>query len=742
MIGQAAVYYGLFCLQLVAVFAVTDTAAPAGLLQLAWWGALFAFSLHCGRQQAMHGKNFEQAGNSVALFGLLAFFVLLQTSGLVLALVNLTLWAQAAQNFTLAKRRGLYFTFGITFFLLLFAAANSKSGFFLFTLTAYVLAAIFTLYTNYLDQRNAAVTLRTEAVGKLPLMGPVLGLSFAVVAFAVAAYLIIPRPPALHYGAVAASGGHEYDNQEWEDEVENGDGSSQGEQAADDSAGEPATGDKPSGEESDNGRAAGEDRFRYSGFEQRFDIHAPGDGRLSNAIVLYLHADRPLYLKGEVFDTFDGRVWSRADSREEKRGLDQGKYTADLLEEGRGEPVFQEITLARDLTDTLFVAERLHRITFPARVLARDAYGGLRAPAHLKEGTVYSAESRIAYVDGRPSGGTIAPGDLSAYLQVSAAMTPRIGELAANVTQVETSPMAKALALETHLRTQYRYTFDTMLDNDNSISLERFLFETREGHCEFFATAMAMMLRTLDIPARLATGFSATNLNPLTGYYEVRGLDAHAWVEAYFPEHGWVLFEPTAFYDLPTPDSANDVSASIASYAERLAEMERTVDPDVSGTSWLMLWAAILKGIGHVWHLAVAALLAILSGLRAWLMNGGLLVIAPLILLGIGFYVARHALKLRWALWQLRLQKTDDAAKAVRRAYRAMESYFGGKGLARDPAWTVAEYRRKLQERFPEKAAAVAVIAEYYTRSRYGCEPLEASVVTEIVESVELLARR
>lgn len=77
----------------------------------------------------------------------------------------------------------------------------------------------------------------------------------------------------------------------------------------------------------------------------------------------------------------------------------------------------------------------------------------------------------------------------------------------------------------------------------------------------------------------------------------------------------------------------------------------------------------------------------------------------------------------------------------VRRAYEAMEDYFGGQGVARDPAWTVTEYRRALRERFPAKAASVEVIAEHYTQSRYGRDALEPGAAHEVVDSFERLVR-
>jgi hypothetical protein len=86
--------------------------------------------------------------------------------------------------------------------------------------------------------------------------------------------------------------------------------------------------------------------------------------------------------------------------------------------------------------------------------------------------------------------------------------------------------------------------------------VDTFLFEDREGVCEQYATALAVMARSLDIPARLAAGYGAGDYNAITGYYEVRLSHAHSWVEVYFPEYGWVPFDPTPGWNpqpYPTP---------------------------------------------------------------------------------------------------------------------------------------------------------------------------------------------
>ena len=98
--------------------------------------------------------------------------------------------------------------------------------------------------------------------------------------------------------------------------------------------------------------------------------------------------------------------------------------------------------------------------------------------------------------------------------------------------------------MEAFLRTQFRYTLD--LERVSQLDpLQEFLFVRRAGHCEYFAAAMAVMLRSLGVPARVVNGFQRGEWNPYGQYYIVRYYDAHSWVEAYLPDAGWVTFDPT-----------------------------------------------------------------------------------------------------------------------------------------------------------------------------------------------------
>jgi len=126
---------------------------------------------------------------------------------------------------------------------------------------------------------------------------------------------------------------------------------------------------------------------------------------------------------------------------------------------------------------------------------------------------------------------------------------PRIAELAREVAG-EGPPAAQVARLSDHLRETYPYARRAYGGDD---PLVEFLFERRGGHCEYFASALAVMVRAIGHPSRVVNGFVGGERNPITGQWVVRRRDAHSWVEVRLPEQGWVLFDPTPLDDDPAP---------------------------------------------------------------------------------------------------------------------------------------------------------------------------------------------
>jgi transglutaminase-like putative cysteine protease len=131
------------------------------------------------------------------------------------------------------------------------------------------------------------------------------------------------------------------------------------------------------------------------------------------------------------------------------------------------------------------------------------------------------------------------------FIQIPPEFSPRVAELAQRLTADAVTPYEKAKAIETYLRT---------IPYDDAISappagvdpLEYFLFDIQRGYCDYYATAMAMMLRVVGVPARTASGYAEGLFDEESQSYFITQRDAHTWVEVFFPEYGWIEFEPTA----------------------------------------------------------------------------------------------------------------------------------------------------------------------------------------------------
>lgn len=122
----------------------------------------------------------------------------------------------------------------------------------------------------------------------------------------------------------------------------------------------------------------------------------------------------------------------------------------------------------------------------------------------------------------------------------------RIRQLAQEITAAADNPYDKATAIEQYLRTNYTYTLSPPVPPRDVDPIEYFLFTSKQGYCEYYATAMGDMLRSLGIPTRLVNGYGPGTFDDRLARYVVRESDAHTWVEAFYPSYGWIPFEPTS----------------------------------------------------------------------------------------------------------------------------------------------------------------------------------------------------
>src|SRR5207249_1390817 len=202
----------------------------------------------------------------------------------------------------------------------------------------------------------------------------------------------------------------------------------------------------------------------------------------------------------------------------------------------------------RPLPSVINAAYPIESLYAPVAALREDLYGTFHTPDQLRPGQTYSVVSYLPDLspdalraDENPSS---LPTDDLAYLDAGG-LSARARLLAEQVTRDATNPFDVVMALTNYLQGHYKYTLDLPRVPTGRDPVDWFLFDVKTGYCEQFATAEVLMLRSLGIPARLATGYATGDYDPVLNQAVVREHDAHAWVEAWFPHHGWVPVDPT-----------------------------------------------------------------------------------------------------------------------------------------------------------------------------------------------------
>jgi transglutaminase-like putative cysteine protease len=293
-----------------------------------------------------------------------------------------------------------------------------------------------------------------------------------------------------------------------------------------------------------------------SGFSDRVQLGQIGRIQQSKSVVMHIQIDGDkvgkydLHWRGVALGEFDGHTWSSP--REQfvlRRQLDNSFAVLDpdiISRTGREKIIRYHVLMEPIGTNVFFLAPRGRSVSGNYRNLTSDSGGAVYDLDSQHMVSQYEATSDIA----RPTPGELRKAGrnyseqiIDHYLDLPGE-DPRVAQLASQVTNSATNEYDKAAALETYLRTRYGYTLELPRTSVKD-PIANFLFERKQGHCEYFASAMAVMLRTLGIPSRVVNGFRSDEFNDITGSYVVRAKDAHSWVEAYFPGYGWQTFDPT-----------------------------------------------------------------------------------------------------------------------------------------------------------------------------------------------------
>lgn len=296
-----------------------------------------------------------------------------------------------------------------------------------------------------------------------------------------------------------------------------------------------------------------------TGFSDRVQLGRIGEIQQSSSVVMHVQVDgdlqgsHDLLWRGVALTIFDGRNWWSRQKQVVVPRWSDGRFVLSqatplqALRPAAQQRIHYRVLLEPIGTNIFFLAPRPTSLEGNYHMITTDDDGAVYDLDRDHPPGIYEGESDI----GRPSENQLRYSNaessgqvLEEYLKLPPKLDQRIPELARQIAGGASTTYDKATAIEHYLKSNYGYTLQMgrIAPKD---PLAYFLFERKEGHCEYFASSMAVMLRSLQIPTRVVNGFRTGEFNDVTSQYVVRARNAHSWVEVFFPGYGWITFDPT-----------------------------------------------------------------------------------------------------------------------------------------------------------------------------------------------------
>jgi transglutaminase-like putative cysteine protease len=505
-----------------------------------------------------------------------------------------------------------------------------------------------------------------------------------------------------------------------------------------------------------------------SGFTDDVELGEIGEIKKDYALVMRVETGQPvgypmLRWRGIALSTFDGKRWT------------SGERSADTLVANSDgwipippaeQPADTQATVLR--YDVLLEPVATDAIFFPGKPMAlrgnfggesvrnvfrghkpylfRDATNSLFNPYHSYGRLRYSGMSRLINWNAaklREAPANYPPAITGTYLQLPR-LDPRIAALARSVTAHAGNPYDKALAIENYLRGHYSYTLD-LVGKPGGSPLSHFLFETHAGHCEYFASAMAVMLRAVRVPTREVNGFLPGEYNDLAGDYIVRASDAHSWVEVYFPGNGWVVFDPTP----PGPPADSGLFTRFGLVVDwiQLNWNEWVINYDFAHQMTLaqnlQLKSRNWKEVVRSWFVGKQERAK--QWMKHWQVgHSGLALVIPIFLLvllvSLRYGLFGKGIRRLNLFFQLRTRPTATVSPALAsRLYQELLAQLARRGIARRESQTAFEFAASLRE--PALAPSVIEFTRLYADARFGGVPCDTPRLRELLSQVRAAAR-
>lgn len=422
-----------------------------------------------------------------------------------------------------------------------------------------------------------------------------------------------------------------------------------------------------------------------------------------------------------AYDLFDGFNWRRSETGERRIG--RGSDGVFVLSRANSLGAM-EVWLRGDGNPRLSLPVETTRLQAPAwRILVND-HGDVSLPIQPSGTVAYRAE--LSRQTGELAAELPPPG--SAALD-RGGLTPRIEELARRVMGEGDDVRERVARLERHLLAGYDYTLE-LGSGGAGPPIDRFLFETQRGYCEYFATAMILMLRSQGIPARFVLGYVGAEQSRLEDYFIVRDGHAHAWVEAHLPDEGWRIYDPTP----PVPAGAGLTQGARALLAQAydylLFRWDRYVLTysfnDQVGLflrlrdawqSWWERWRPERQAIAEPPRPSSrpAAETEMVEEVERDGNDGVWRLIPPALAVAV------------LAVWWWRRRQFG-----VEEAYRVLRRELGKGGEAPLPSTPPLEVGRRLARLYPEARSDTRRVLDFYLRASFGGEPLVGEELEEL----------
>jgi transglutaminase-like putative cysteine protease len=473
---------------------------------------------------------------------------------------------------------------------------------------------------------------------------------------------------------------------------------------------------------------------RMIGFSEHVDLGDVGVLRDDPTIALRFEVkdlpDPPtrltLRLRGTAFDGYDGRAWQR--TQRELRPAEHGLDGQDVYPIFRGPEERRDRVISFDLEPidppVIFLPPRAValKVRPQNQILLGEPLGVQRgAEDELRySGSDARGLRYDVYVagDGEALVEAMAPLDRARYLALPGDLPPRVIDLAHTWTDGLPTIEAKARAIEDHLRRDYGYDLKSPSQGAPQ-PVDHFLFESKRGHCEFFSTAMALLLRAVGIPSRNVTGFVGGTWNRWGHYYAVREGDAHSWVEAYIDHPtrpGWQTFDPTPPSGAQPLEPRDGAYYLMRDFVEALSQRWNTYVVGYDLRKQVRLFDELSRGYDKFRRRT-----GVDKGPLARLTRGPVVACALLAIVAVAYVLWKRRKRAHESREETAARREQDVRVETAAAlYKTLETALHGQGVTRAVSTPPLRHAEELCARRHPLAEEVLTLTNVYLEARFG----------------------